>query len=70
MRWFTLRWQSVSDGCIVEHFLTKEIALRRESEVKQVSYFDQSYGVTETKVKNNIEMIEWLNKWYTYENDD
>lgn len=68
MKWYTLRWQDVSEGCTVEHFLKKETAIRREGEVKQISNFEQSFGITEIVVKNNKELVDWLNHFYTSEN--
>lgn len=78
MKWYTLRWQHVSEGCQVEHFLTKELAEKREKEVKQLTAFDDdleernsfdsSYGITKTIIHNGKELVDWLNQNYSTEN--
>lgn len=78
MKWYTLRWSSVFEGCQVEHFLTKAQAEQREREVRQLTGFDDdleernsfdcSYGITKTSISNGTELVNWLNRNYSTEN--
>ena len=68
MKWYTLKWEDNFEGCIVEHFATKELAERRELEVKEVSTYSQTYSINEHEIHNKGELIEWLNHHYTHEN--
>lgn len=68
MKWYTLKWESAPEGCIVEHFLTQAMAERREKEVRQLSEYAQTFAITEHSVKNRRELVEWLNKFYDKEN--
>lgn len=76
MKWYTIKFQDSQQGTLVYHFGTKREARKQYNELKKESdEFNYVYGDTMTDaidehvVKTKMELVNWLNAHYAFDND-